>query len=315
MLTIGLTGGIGAGKSAVATELVACGAVLVDADIVSREVVEPGTPGLAAVVEAFGPSVLDENGALNRPALGKIVFGDEAARVRLGEIMHPVVRERSWELTYAAGPDAIVVQDVPLLTENKLAPTFHLSIVVEAPEEIRLRRLVEVRGMAADDARARIRAQTSDAQRRAVTDIVVPNDTDLADLKQRIADLWSGRLRPYADNITKGRAADQPTEAVAYNPAWAHDYSLAEARLREQFADVVVDVRHVGPTSESGHSAPDVVHVDLTVNANRPISTLREQLNAAGWISRDADADSITEWQMDSADPGRPASLHVRTST
>ncbi|RAJ43737.1 dephospho-CoA kinase [Kitasatospora sp. SolWspMP-SS2h] len=190
MLRIGLTGGIGAGKSEVSRQLAAHGAVIVDSDVIAREVVAPGTPGLAAVAAEFGPGVLLPDGALDRPALGRIVFADPARLAKLNAIVHPLVRARSAELESAAGPDAIVVHDVPLLAENGLAPLYDLVVVIDVPDGERLRRLVELRGMAEDEARSRMAAQAGREERLAVADLVLDNGGDLEQLTARVEELW-----------------------------------------------------------------------------------------------------------------------------
>ncbi|MFJ5231765.1 dephospho-CoA kinase [Kitasatospora sp. NPDC088391] len=190
MLRIGLTGGIGAGKSEVSRQLAAHGAVIVDSDLIAREVVAPGTPGLAAVAAEFGPEVLLPDGALDRPALGRIVFADPARLAKLNAIVHPLVRARSAELESAAGPDAIVVHDVPLLAENGLAPLYDLVVVIDVPDEERLRRLVALRGMPEDEARARMAAQATREDRLAVADLVLDNSGDLDRLTDRVDELW-----------------------------------------------------------------------------------------------------------------------------
>ncbi|WP_431044985.1 dephospho-CoA kinase [Streptomyces sp. P1-3] len=194
MLSVGLTGGIGAGKSEVSRLLSSYGAVLIDSDRIAREVVEPGTPGLAAVVEAFGPEVLTAEGALNRPKLGAIVFNDPERRQVLNGIIHPLIRDRSAELVAAAGPDAIVVNDVPLLTENGLAPLYDLVIVVDAAPETQLDRLVRLRGMAEDEARARMAAQSTREQRLAIADVVIDNDGPLEALEPQVRKVWAQLL-------------------------------------------------------------------------------------------------------------------------
>ena len=190
-MRIAVTGGIGSGKSAVAERLAAHGAVVVDADRIAREVVEPGTPGLAAVVAEFGPGVLTPDGALDRAAMAAIVFADPARRAALEAIVHPLVAQRSAELFAAAGSDAVVVYDVPLLAETggALGREFDAVVVVEAPVETRVARLV-ARGLTEQDARARIAAQATDEQRRAVADHVVTNDGDLAALDAAVDRLW-----------------------------------------------------------------------------------------------------------------------------
>ncbi|MFG2130271.1 dephospho-CoA kinase [Streptomyces sp. NPDC048751] len=191
MLKVGLTGGIGAGKSEVSRLLVECGAVLIDADRISREVVAPGTPGLAAVVDAFGPDVLAADGSLDRPKLGSIVFADPDRRAALNAIVHPLVGARSRELEAAAPEDAVVVHDVPLLTENGLAPLYDVVIVVDASTETQLDRLVRLRGMTEEDARARMAAQATREKRREIADIVIDNDVPLQDLRRRVREVWT----------------------------------------------------------------------------------------------------------------------------
>ncbi|WP_455354287.1 dephospho-CoA kinase [Streptomyces sp. SYSU K217416] len=191
MLKVGLTGGIGAGKSEVSRLLVSYGAVLVDADRIAREVVEPGTPGLAAVVAAFGESVLTADGALDRPKLGSIVFADQEKLRTLNAIVHPLVGARSAELEAAAGPESVVVHDVPLLTENGLAPLYDLVVVVDAAPQTQLDRLTRLRGMAESEARARMAAQASREQRLAVADLVIDNDGPLADLEPQVRKVWA----------------------------------------------------------------------------------------------------------------------------
>jgi dephospho-CoA kinase len=191
MLKVGLTGGIGAGKSEVSRLLVGYGAVLIDADRIAREVVEPGTPGLAAVVEAFGPGILTADGTLDRPALGSIVFADPDRLAALNAIVHPLVRARSAELERAAGPGTVVVHDVPLLVENGLAPLYDLVVVVDASPETRLDRLVRLRGMTESDARARMAAQATREERRAVADLIVDNDGPLEALEPQVRRVWT----------------------------------------------------------------------------------------------------------------------------
>ncbi len=195
VLRIGLTGGIGSGKSTVAGLLAAREARIVDADRIAREVVEPGTPGLQAVVTAFGDGVLTPEGTLDRPALAAIVFADPGARRRLDGIVHPLVRARAAELVAAAPPDAVVVQDVPLLVETGQAGSYDLVLVVEADLDTRVRRLVG-RGLSEDDARARIAAQATDEQRRAVADVVLDNSGTVEELEAQVERFWTERVAP-----------------------------------------------------------------------------------------------------------------------
>jgi dephospho-CoA kinase len=195
MLRIGLTGGIGSGKSTVAALLAARGAVVVDADRIAREVVEPGTPGLAAVVGVFGPGVLAGDGSLDRAALAAIVFADPEARARLDGIVHPLVRARAREVIDRAAPDAVVVQDVPLLVETGQAGAHDLVLVVETDLETRVARLLQ-RGLSEEDARARIAAQATDEQRRAVADVVLDNSGGPEALAEQVHRFWAERVLP-----------------------------------------------------------------------------------------------------------------------
>ena len=196
MVRIGLTGGIGAGKSTVAGRLRELGATIIDADRLAREVVEPGTPGLAGVVEAFGSSVLLPDGRLDRPGLGRIVFGDAEKLARLNAILHPLIGERTRILIDDAPPHAVLVHDVPLLVENQLSAGFQLVIVVDAPEPERIRRLVRDRGMTEDEARSRIRAQAGEAERRKIADVWIDNSGLPAETQAQVDDCWRDWIEP-----------------------------------------------------------------------------------------------------------------------
>jgi dephospho-CoA kinase len=187
-MRVGLSGGVGSGKSTVAAMLVEHGAVLIDADAIAREVVEPGTPGYEAVVARFGDAVV-AGGRLDRPALAKLVFSDEQARLDLNAIVHPLVGERVGELMEQAPPDAIVVYDVPLLVESNAASGFDVVVIVMASPSVRLQRLAG-RGMAREDAEARMAAQASDEQRREVADEIIVNDGTRAELAEQVDALW-----------------------------------------------------------------------------------------------------------------------------
>jgi dephospho-CoA kinase len=202
MLRVGLTGGIGSGKSEVSRRLASYGAVVVDADAIAREVVKPGTPGLADVVAAFGPGVLRADGSLDRGAVARLVFADAGLRARLNAIVHPLVGERMAELERAVPDGAIVVFDVPLIAENGLAGGFDLVVVVDAPQHTQLDRLVRLRGMTKEQAVARIAAQASRDQRLAIVgdgDIVVDNSGSLAELDRQVGDLWAELRRRAKD--------------------------------------------------------------------------------------------------------------------
>ena len=200
MLRVGLTGGIGSGKSEVARRLADHGAVLIDADVAAREVVVAGSPGLARIAEVFGAEVLRPDGTLNRERLGGIVFGDPGLRAKLNEIVHPLVREWMQAAEQAAvqasgPPGPVVVHDVPLLAESRGRAGFDAVIVVDVPPELQLERLVSLRGMPPDQVRARMAAQASREQRLAVADVVIDNSGSLDDLDRRVADVWGGLQR------------------------------------------------------------------------------------------------------------------------
>lgn len=195
VLDLGLTGGIASGKSTVAAELAALGATVIDADQLARDVVAPGTEGLAEVVEAFGERVLTASGEMDREAVGAIVFGDEEARAQLNAIIHPRVRaeaarRRQAAIDAAGGGRAVVVQDIPLLTETGQASRFDKVLVVQAPAAVRVERMMTDRGMNETDARARIAAQATDAERAAIADRVIMNDGDLAALRTQVREAW-----------------------------------------------------------------------------------------------------------------------------
>jgi len=195
-MLVGLTGGIGSGKSLVAELLAAQGATIIDADVLSREVVAPGTPGLAAVAERFGDEVLRPDGSLDRAALGRIIFGDPVSRHDLEAIIHPAVRRRAASLTAAAGEGAVVVQVIPLLVETGQQDDFDQVIVVDVEPEAQLSRIMLRDGLSEPDARARLRAQAGREERLRAADVVLQNNgtrEDLAAAVDRLWDEWENR--------------------------------------------------------------------------------------------------------------------------
>ncbi|MEU5905729.1 dephospho-CoA kinase [Micromonospora sp. NPDC047467] len=325
MLRVGLTGGIGSGKSAVAARLVELGAVLIDADRVAREVVAPGTEGLAEIVAAFSERVLDADGALDRAALGAVVFADEAARRRLEAITHPRVRARTAELMAAAAPDAIVVNDVPLLVEVGLAPTYHLVVVVQTAVATRLERLTRNRGMDRAEAERRIAAQTDDARRRAAADVVLTNDASLAALHAAVDALWRQRLQPYEHNLRERRVVPPGEGRVARSdPSWPEQYARLAARIRHALAPADLRIDHIGATAVSGSAAADVIDVQVAVPTLADADgALADRLANAGfprvpghWWDDPRPAGQ-GRWEKrlhGSADPARPVRLHVRAA-
>lgn len=190
MLRVGLTGGIGSGKSEVSRRLAAHGALVIDADQIAREVVEPGTSGLDEVVAEFGTDVLTPEGELDRSRLGEIVFADQERLERLNGIVHPRVGERTEELMEQAPPDAVVVYDVPLLVENELQAMYDVVVVVDTPEDVQIQRVMTNRDMPEEQARARVRAQATRERRRAVADIVIDNSGTETELDTHVSEVW-----------------------------------------------------------------------------------------------------------------------------
>ncbi|MFI7488178.1 dephospho-CoA kinase [Micromonospora echinaurantiaca] len=323
MLRVGLTGGIGSGKSAVAARLAERGAVVIDSDRIAREVVAPGTEGLAEIVAAFSERVLDADGALDRRALGAVVFADEAARRRLEAITHPRVRARTAELAAAAGPDAIVVNDVPLLVEVGLAPTYHLVVVVETDVALRLERLARDRGMERAEAERRIAAQADDARRRAAADVLLSNDGSLADLHAAVDALWYDRLLPFAANLRERRVVRPAQVALTEaDPTWPRQYARLAARIRHALAPAEPRIDHIGSTAVPGLEAKDVIDIQLAVPTLADADgAFAERLAEAGfprlpgeWWDNPRPPGSV-RWPKrlhGSADPARPVYLHIR---
>lgn len=191
---MGLTGGIASGKSTVSVLLRQLGAVVIDADALARDVVAAGTPGLAAVVDTFGTEVLTSEGELDRPAVGRLVFADESRRRRLEGIVHPLVFERIVALEQQAAADDVVVHDIPLLVESGRAKTFDAIVVVEAPHDLQVRRMVEDRGWSLEEAESRIAAQATPEQRRALATHVIDNSGSREALEARVREVHADLL-------------------------------------------------------------------------------------------------------------------------
>ncbi|WP_446221795.1 dephospho-CoA kinase [Nocardia sp. IBHARD005] len=327
MLRIGLTGGMGAGKSTVARTLVELGAVLIDSDAIAREVVAPGTPGLAALVEEFGEGVLSPDGSLDRPALAAVAFADDVSRGKLNAITHPLVGARTAELIGDAPADAVVVQDIPLLVENGLAPLMQLVVVVGAEEETRLRRLVEHRGVAEADARVRIAAQATDEQRRAVADVWLDNNGAPEVVEAQVRELWTRRLVPFERNQREGVRARADYRLVT-DPEWDRQARRIIARLHLACGASAVRIDHVGSTAVHGLPAKDIIDIQVTVADMATAESLTEVLTAAGFplaprvthdnpkpSHGDPDGTDLALWGKrlhGNADPGRPANIHLR---
>lgn len=316
MLRVGLTGGTGAGKSTVATRLAGLGAVVLDADALAREVVAPGTEGLAAVVAEFGEGVLAGDGSLDRAALAGLVFADAGRRRALEAITHPRIAARTAELAAAAPPGSVLVHDVPLLVEKHMGAGYHLVVVVDAPVELRVARLAG-REMAEADARARIAAQAGEDQRRAAADVWLRNDGDVGQLAADVDGLWHQRLVPFASYLAAGRPAPRPATVpvVPYDPTWPAQAARVLERVRAAGGDAVRSLRHVGPTAVPGRPGPDVIDVQLVVDDP---DALAGRLAAAGLPRvpgpeghHRGDGDRPGGRLHRSCDPQRPVDLHV----
>ena len=332
MLRIGLTGGIGAGKSTVSATFSDCGGIIVDGDVIAREVVEPGTEGLSALVDAFGREILLPDGALNRPALAAKAFVDDEQRAKLNGIVHPLVGRRREEIIAAVSEDAVVVEDIPLLVETGMAPMFPLVVVVYADVETRVKRLIN-RGMAEADARARIAAQSTDEQRRAIADVLLDNSGSEGELVERARELWYQRVLPLAHNIRTRQTVASPPALVPYDPAWPDDARRIIARLQTACGSKALRVDHIGSTAVPGMDGKDVIDIQVTVASLAAADEIADALAEVGYPRKEhitadvakpdarstmADFDHTSDaslWQKrfhGAADPGRPAHIHIR---
>lgn len=307
---VGLTGGIGAGKSTVTAVLAETGAVIVDADLIAREVVEPGTPGLAMLVAEFGEDIVGEDGALDRAALAARAFVDAERTAALNAITHPLIGERTAELFGSAPEDGIVVHDMPLLVEGAMTPGYHLTIVVDTPAEIRLERLVGQRGMPEDDARARMSRQATDEARRAVADVLVDNSGPREPVQDMVRELMDRRLRPFEHNLRTATPVIGDRAVVPYRPEWEAEASRAIARLQHVLGDVATRIDHVGPTAVEKLDAPDIIDLQVTVHESSTVEIALRTLTEAGYV-RDRSAEgSVVHW----CDPARPLEVTVRAT-
>ncbi|MBC9957446.1 dephospho-CoA kinase [Yimella sp. cx-51] len=350
MMRIGLSGGIGSGKSTVSTLLGNLGATVIDADQIARAVVEPGTTGLQQIQETFGEEVIADDGTLNRPALAAIVFADTDRRKELEAITHPLIGERTAQLFREAPADAIVVHDMPLLVELGQTNSYHLMVIVDVPAHVRLDRLVEQRGMTRADAEKRIAAQASDEQRREAADVLLDNSRGLAELEQAVKSLWHNRIQPYADNLQHDRPVRRPdtVQIVDPDPDWAVQARRLCRRIAHQldaagFTDVRID--HIGSTAVPGLPAKDVIDLQLQVTdlsvAHQEVGdrvtrthgaehvdsalvgcSFKAALKGAGFTGLRPNEDHAQAWAPDpdlwrkyfanGADPGRLVHLHIR---
>lgn len=299
----------------------AAGGIVVDGDVIAREVVEPGTEGLAALVAAFGEDILLPDGSLNRPALAAVAFSDEEKRKTLNGIVHPLVGKRRAELIDAAPVGSVVVEDIPLLVESQMAPLFPLVVMVHADEDVRVARLVEHRGFSEADARARIAAQATVEQRQAVADVWLDNHGSADELAAAARELWEQRIVPFARNVQAGVPASVVPAVVSYDETWPEQARRIVARLNTACGHRAVRVDHIGSTAVPGLDAKDVIDIQVTVTSLEVADELAGPLLTAGYprvadITEDvAHSDDKALWQKRfhaSADPGRPTNVHIR---
>lgn len=307
MLMVGLTGGIGAGKSTVTAVLEEAGAVIVDADKIAREVVQPESPGLAMLVAEFGEGILGEDGSLDRAALASLAFVDADRTAALNAITHPLIGQRTAELFTAAPQDAIVVHDMPLLVEGGLTPGYHLVVVVDTPADIRLERLVGQRGMPEDDARARMSRQATDEQRRAVADVLIDNSGEREAVVEATRALVESRLVPFEHNLRTATPVIGDRTVVPFRPEWAAEAERATARVRHILGEVAVRIDHVGPTSVGDLDAPDIIDLQVTVRDETGEDSALRMLRDAGWVRDTTSVRPLFHW----CDPARPVELSV----
>jgi dephospho-CoA kinase len=320
MIRIGLTGGIGAGKSTVAATFAECGGIIVDGDVIAREVVEPGTEGLAQLVDAFGDDILLPDGALNRPALAAKAFVDDEQRSKLNGIVHPLVGKRRQEIIDAVHDDAVVVEDIPLLVETGMAPVFPLVVVVSADIETRVSRLIK-RGMDEADARARIKAQAPEEQRRAIADVLLDNSGSQGELVEKARDLWYNRVLALAHNIRTRHCAEYDYTVVPYDPTWPAQAQRIINRIQTACGAKALRVDHIGSTAVPGMDGKDVIDIQVTVESLDVADEFVDALANVGYPRVDGvttdtpHAGDPVVWSKRfhaSADPGRPANIHIR---
>ena len=329
MLRVGLTGGIGSGKSTVARRFRELGAVVVDADQLAREVVALGSTGLVAIHERFGEVVVAADGSLDRCALGEIVFADAQARRDLEAITHPLIAARTRSLVESAAPEAIVVHEVPLLVELGMASAYHLTVVVGADDDIRMARLTGARGFTESDARARISAQAGDRERRAAADAWLDNNGTVGALLDQVDALWRDRIVGFNDNLMTGSRSHRPEipTLVAYDDSWPPAAARLIRRVTVALGDRVVAVEHIGSTSVPGLIAKDVIDLQVGVHllGDADDAVFVKALADKGFPRSAGDdhtsdmalpwIDDVTLWRKrchGSADPGQVVHVHVR---
>lgn len=329
MLRVGVTGGIGSGKSSVARLLAELGAVVIDADQVAREVVEPGMPALESIRERFGDGVIQADGTLDRAGLAAIVFPDRDELAALEAITGPAIAERVARRRAEVPRDDVMVFDMPLLVERGFWVHEHLSVIVGADTETRVRRLVEQRGLPEGDVRARIAAQANDEERRAAADVWIDNNGTPEQLTAQVDALWRERIVPFNENLLGGIRSERPELATIVEPHgdWPARARRLIARLESALSvlGVVTEIEHIGSTAVPGLVAKDVldVQIGLTQLEEADSEPFRSAMRAAGFVESPGNTQDAPQppgsdaarWHKrfyGSCDPGNIAHVHVR---
>jgi dephospho-CoA kinase len=328
VLRVGLTGGIGSGKSSVAARLRALGAHVVDADAVAREVVEPGTDTLRLIRERFGDTVIRADGTLDRPGLAAIVFGDRDALRALEAITTPAITARVTTLRSEAPGGGVSVFDMPLLVERGLWVHEHLTVVVDVDVDTRVRRLVEQRGLEEGDARARIAAQATDAERRAVADVLIDNNGTPGRLAEVVEALWRERIEPYAVNLRDGIRTRRVGRGavVEADDDWGRRGERVVAKIGAALAPsgVATEVSHIGSTAVPGLIAKDVIDVQVGVRhlADADRDDVRAAMRDAGYLLSEGNSGDTPKPGTDpnawgkrfygGCDPAQVVHVHIR---
>lgn len=325
MLRVGLTGGIGSGKSTAARRLAELGATVIDADQIARKVVEPGSHGLREIVARFGDDVLLPDGTLDRAGLGRIVFNDPAALADLEAITHPAINELTATRMATARRYGIVVHDMPILVEKALSSDYHLVLVIDAPEVERVRRLVTDRGMTEADARSRIAVQATDTQRYAAADAVISNTGSVDELTAAVDALWTTRLVPFDTNLRLGVVSRRPDELqqTLCEPLdrWADDAARLMGRLHKALGERALSIEHVGSTAVPGLIAKDVIDLQIGVAdlTEADQASFIDAMASAGfprtpgmWWDSGSDGKEWPKRVHGNADPMRVTHIHIR---
>lgn len=331
MLHVGLTGGIGAGKSTVAAVLAECGAEVIDADVIAREVVAPGTPGLDALVGEFGPQIRNGSGELDRARLAEQVFGDDDARKRLNAVVHPLVRSETDRQIAAMPPDAVVVHDIPLLVENGMSAEYHLVVIVGADRDTRIARLQRDRGMTLAQVESRMSAQADEQQRHRIADVWIDNGQGRDEARRQVMSFWQERASPYAANLAGHRRAPRPPRVQIIDPpqgprTWPVQAEQLLDRLRRAGGAEVRSAHHIGSTAVPGLAAKDVIDLQLGVESLGGADRIAARLAESGfprcpgeWYDspRGLAGEEEGTWPKTfhaNADPVRAVNVHIRVA-